>query len=242
MKRVFVIIDGLDGIGKGEMENAIRDYELSKGTRILDLKDFWKEHHRHPEISEIESYDMIISAEPTRVWIGASIKAEITANNKRDYSALSTAQAFALDRFVLMKRVILPALEKGIIVLQSRSFVSSLVYQQVQAKDQGGSFSADEILKLEGNSFELNSRPTLFMIPTIKDPAEVMRRLGGREKDDKCEFENLKFQTKLKPLYESSWLKELLESKGSIVEYPDVSISVEYSRKQAVDLWKKYTE
>ena len=242
MGRVFVIIDGLDGIGKGEMESAIRDYELSKGTRILDLKDFWREHNRHPEIDEIKDYDMIISAEPTRVWIGASIKAEITADNKRDYSALATAQAFALDRFVLMKRVILPALERGIKVLQSRSFVSSLVYQQVQAKEQGGVFSVDEILGLEGNSFELNSKPTLFMIPTIKDPAEVMRRLGGREKDDKCEFENLEFQTKVKPLYESSWLKELLESKGSKVEYPDVSISIEHSRKQAVDLWKKYTE
>ncbi|MEK6826089.1 MAG: hypothetical protein AABX90_00495, partial [Nanoarchaeota archaeon] len=60
MKKIFVVIDGLDGIGKGEIESAIKNYEIKKGTKILDLKDFWQEHHRHPEVHELENYNMII--------------------------------------------------------------------------------------------------------------------------------------------------------------------------------------
>jgi len=236
----FIVIDGLDGIGKGEIESAIQEYELKKGAKILDLKDYWKINHRHPEIHEIEDYDMIISAEPTNTWIGASIRGEIIANNQREYPTLSTAHAFALDRLVLMKRVVLPALEKGINVLQSRSAVSSIVYQQVQAKEQGSNLTVDEIMNLEGNKFQLDNPPSLFIIPTIKDAKEAIKRLQSREKKDNNQYENLAFQAKLKPLYESHWLKELLESKGSKVEYIDVSTSIEETRKQAIEIYKKF--
>ncbi|MFH1592299.1 MAG: hypothetical protein ABIB47_02955 [Candidatus Woesearchaeota archaeon] len=242
MRGTFVVIDGLDGIGKGEIELAIKEYEEQKGTKILDLKDFWKEHHRHPEIHELEDYNMLISAEPTRAWIGASIRGEITADNKRIYSALSTAHSFALDRLILMKRVILPALEKGIKILQSRSVVSSLVYQQVQAKEQNISLTPEEIMQIEGNRFQLDNPPSLLIIPTIHNVEEVIKRLSGRFKKDKCEFENLEFQKKIKPLYESEWLKNLLTSKGSEVKYLDVGVSIPETRRQAVEMWKQHTE
>lgn len=238
----FVVIDGLDGIGKGEVELGIKEYEEQKGTKVLDIKEFWKQHHRHPEIHEIEHYDMIITAEPTRAWIGASIRGEITANNLRKYSALSTAHAFALDRLVLMKRVILPALKKGIKVLQSRSAVSSIVYQQVQAKEQNIPLTAEEIMQIEGNKFQLDNPPSLLIIPTIHNVEEVIKRLSSRFKKDKCEFENLEFQKKLKPIYESEWLKNLLNSKGTEVKYLDVGISIQETRKQAVEMWKQHTE
>jgi len=226
MKKIFVVIDGLDGIGKGEIESAIKNYEEQKGTNILDLKDFWKEYHRHPEIHEIENYNMLISAEPTRTWIGASIREEITADNRRSYSALSTAHAFALDRLVLMRRVILPALEKGIKILQSRSVVSSLVYQQIQSREQSTILTAEEIMSLEGNKFQLENGPSLIIIPTINNVEEVIKRLTSRIKNDRSAFENMEFQKKLKPLYESQWLKNLLESNNIKVQYLDAGISL----------------
>lgn len=240
MPREFIVIDGLDGIGKGEIESAIVDHESAKGTKILDLKEYWKNYHRHPEINEIENYEMIISAEPTVAWIGSSLREEIIASNERKYSVLSIAQAFALDRLVLLRRVILPALDKGIRVLQSRSVVSSIIYQQLEAKEQGSALTKEEIMNIEGNKFALDNPPSLFIIPTIKNVDEVIKRLQNRDKKDNSQYETLAFQIKIKPHFESQWLKDLLESKGTKVEYIDVGISIEETRKQAIEIYQRF--
>ncbi len=67
---------------------------------------------------------------------------------------------------------------------------------------------------------------------------EVMRRLDGREKDDDCEFENLDFQLSIKPLYEGEQLRDIFSSRGTRVAYLDAGISVDSTKRQAVDLYR----
>ena len=95
-------------------------------------------------------------------------------------------------------------------------------------------------MSIEGNKFQLDNPPSLLIIPTIKNVEEVITRLKNREKKDKSQFENLEFQKKLKPLYESQWLKQLLESKGSKVEYIDVGTSIEHTRRQALKIYQNF--
>ena len=221
-KNKFVMVDGLDGCGKGIAIDALRDLAHSRKLKTFDLKTFWKEFDTIPTLEEIGDAEVIISAEPTYALVGKGIRQEIIKDNKREYSAQSTAFAFALDREILYRRLIIPALKAGKIVFQERGIITSIVYQPVQ-----GNISLNEIINLPGNRLELQHAPGLVIIPRLLAKT-AMERLSRREKKDDAIFENLPFQEKLKERFESDWLQTLLKNNGSRVEFVDnESISVE---------------
>ncbi len=246
----FVVVDGLDGIGKGVALEAMKGYREGKGSRVLDLHEFWKNRGVHPDFDccdpadpsylRLDDFDVMISAEPTFVGVGKYIRGEVTAKNGRDYSARATADMYALDRLILYKRVVLPALGSGIDIVQSRSVSTSLVYQSMQKLAEGEEpLTMEEIMAIEGNSFALDHAPDALIIPTVKDVDEVIRRLEGREKEDNCEFENPRFQGEIKPLYEGERLRQIFEERGTEVMYLDAGVSIEHSREQAVEMYER---
>lgn len=244
----FLMVDGLDGVGKGVVLDAIVEHVVDNGKRVFDLHDFWKENHNHPDFTnnnskyyhDLDSFDVLVSAEPTFVGIGKALREEIIKKNGRKYSVKYTADAYAMDRMILYQRVLIPALKAGKTVLQSRSVSTSIVYQPLQSTMQGEEpLSVEDILSLEGNNLALQYAPDLFIIPTIKNVEEVMERLEKRSKKDDCDFENLEFQLKLKPHYESEKLRKIFEERGTRVEYLDAGISIDSTKKQAVNIFKK---
>lgn len=237
---VFAIVDGLDGIGKGVIINALAGYEQANGRRVFDLEHYWREHKAHPEPHEFKGYDVLLSSEPTRAWVGEAIRKELVAENQRSYPVKLIANAFSIDRMILYKRVVLPALAYGMTVIQNRSVVSSMTYQIVQAEQTGEKIDLDYILSLEGNRFALEHPPDLLIIPTIENVQEVIDRLALRKKKDNAIFENLDFQLKLKERYESEELKRFFERKGTVVRYLDAGISEESTREQAIKIWRDF--
>lgn len=261
-KGKLIVLEGLDGIGKGTQLKALEELFESEGIaeqvqhnpskqsfegkRVFDLHHHWTRYHFHPQFDtvlknnyvDLNSFDVLISAEPTYVGAGRSIREEVICDNGRRYSAQLTAQLYAIDRMVLDKRVTLPALNAGKIVVKSRSVVSSLVYQPIQAQEKGEKLSVEEVLSLEGNQFAMQHAPNLLVIATIKNPDDLMKRLTQREKKDDAIFENINFQLKIKPHYESQWLKELFEKEGTKVEYLDAGISLESTKEQIVRIVK----
>jgi thymidylate kinase len=246
------VIDGLDGIGKGEVERAIIQYEQRLGRAVFDSISFSRACRKGlPELSDFWDppevyYDTLTTAEPTYAGIGHNIRFEIIANNGRDYSAKDQIQAYSLDRLVQMVRVTLPALENGLNVVQSRSCASTLCYQSVIAEDEGKDPKETRryILEQEGNRFQLQHAPNLLIIPLIKDEEELIKRLTERRdttKDDNAIFENARFQRRLNPLYQSTWLREIFESKGTRVEYLD-TWTPEYLNKKQEDSQSRYTQ
>lgn len=253
MKGKFIVIDGLDGVGKGTGIKAIIEFLEEQGKRILDLDKYWRENNFHPDFlnSEIggkpnsyfvdlNDYDVICSSEPTYCGIGKTIRDEIIQKNRRKYSARFTAWCYASDRMVLYKRVLLPALEAGKTIVQSRSFSTSITYQLLQAKTQKeDNLSIKEILEIEGNKFVLDYMPDLLIVPTIENVEELISRLNCRsEKNDNCDFENLDFQLQLKPLYEDPEFKNVFESRGTKIIYVNAGVSVEKTELQAVEALK----
>ncbi len=249
----FIVIDGLDGVGKGVVQGAIIDYLKGQGKRVLDLHEFWKANHQHPDFSnkeingklnphyvDLSTFDVLVSAEPTFVGIGRALREEIITRTGRTYGAHFTALNYSNDRLVLYKRVLLPALASGKHVIQSRSVSTSLVYQPLQSVQQGDTpVTVTDIMALEGNAFALQHAPTALIVPTIRNAEEVMKRLAGREKDDNCKFENLDFQLKIKPHYEGEILKKIFEERGTRVCYLDAGKSVEDTKLQAVEIAKE---
>ncbi len=244
---VFLMTDGLDGVGKGEVLSAIVEYERETGRRTFDCNNWWGDLNNpsfdyNPRASDIPKGSLLISAEPTFAGIGRRIRSEYISKNKRDYDPRVIAEAYALDRHELYTTTLLPVLSRGDDVIQSRGVVTSLVYQMLDSADRStqGGMDVSEIMDLAGNKFALSHVPTVLVIPTITDIDGLMARLDTREKKDNAIFETLDFQRRLKPLYESAWLREIFESRGCSVEFIDAGISVVETRRQAVEVWKLY--
>ena len=62
-----------------------------------------------PSLEDAGNADVLLTAEPTHAGIGWAIRNEIIRNNT-PYDAAYAAQAFALDRGVQYRRLILPFL------------------------------------------------------------------------------------------------------------------------------------
>lgn len=252
-RELFIVVEGPDGSGKGEGLRALIQKEQRLGRCTFDtisfsraeskgapeLKDFWCPPVRH--------YHTVITEEPTYAGIGKVIREEIIQKNGRNYSPIAERQAYALDREVQMKRVVIPALLNGVRVLQSRCLASSLTYQAITAEAEGKSIdeARNVILEEYGNQLQLEYAPDLLIIQHIKDPQELMRRMEARRsttKDDNAIFENSDFQRRLNELYQDQWLKSLFEKHGTNVVYVDTSISPEETRSQVLRHYESFLE
>jgi dTMP kinase len=232
-KGFFLMVDGLDGAGKRVVVDAIRDHI---NLKTIDLRDYWKEHDDIPELSEVMEYDVICSTEPTSALVGKAIRREIVRDNGRKYSALTTAQAFALDREILYKKLLIPAKQAGKIILQERGVVTSIVYQPVQMEQ----INLQDIMNMPGNRLALKNAPDLLIVLKA-DPDIVMKRLEERTKKDQAIFENVLFQRKIESRYESEWLRKLFENMGSKVVFLDTNppLTEDDTRKNAVAIWNE---
>src|SRR3989338_4831675 len=95
---LFIVLDGLDGSGKGEMIGRLASYLESKGHRVLK------------------------TTEPTEGKYGRKAK-EISLNEKEPMKgAEECLELYTKDREEHLKNVILPALEQGITVISDRYY------------------------------------------------------------------------------------------------------------------------
>jgi len=128
------MVDGIDGSGKGTIIQHFGQWAKKRKMKVLDLRKYGQKYHSLPDPAELKKYDVILSAEPTFSLIGRAIREELVKDNKRDYSAHATAQAFSLDRYLLYQRIIIPALKLGKHIFQERGVTTSIAYQPLQAE------------------------------------------------------------------------------------------------------------
>jgi len=247
----FVMIGGLDGVGKGTANQAIMDFEKIRGRKIFDANVWWGTdltreplHDYNPREEDFRDHDVITTSEPTYAGVGRRIRNEYIKKNGRNYDPRLIANAYALDRYELYTTTIIPARRSGLDIVQSRGIESSLTYQllDIQERGDGGSV-IDYILSLPGNRLAMTraNAPSLLLIPTVLEIDLLAKRLEARnEKDDDAIFENVAFQRKLKPLYESDWFRELFEDIGTEVRFIDAGVSIEHTKEQAVMVWKEH--
>ena len=136
--------------------------------------------------------------------------------------------------------MLIPLREAGIDIYQSRSLSTSIVYQRQSALNEGRDFSIEQILTIPGNAF-CHAHPfDHLIIPTIVNVQEALRRAQHREKDDNCKFENLEFQLKIKPQYESLEFRQVFEKVGTKVTYQDAGKTIEFSQQQAREFYSQH--
>lgn len=233
---MFVVIDGIDGSGKDTILDAWVEHLIAEGKKVLNLKSWWSKQHAHPQPEDLQDCEVLISTEPTFTWVGAAIRFEMIQKG-RSYSPQAIAEAYALDRLILYKRVILPALQRGALVLQSRSVSSSLAYQTAMGDPP---LSPEYVSSIPGNAFALKHAPDHLFICDL-DPAVAMKRLGGRtEKQDAAIFEKQEMLEKLRANFKSDWYQKLFEQRGTTIHHFPTDTDIDTMIKQSLN-WLKHT-
>lgn len=225
---MFIIVDGIDGSGKGTIVDAMAAALRRKGRRVFDLRAYWKSKHTFPTANELIRFDVIISAEPTHAWVGAAIRSELVRSDAYDPSSL--VDAYALDREILYRRLIIPLRRKGKLIIQERGVPSTLAYQVTQGA------SVRSILNRTGNRLAMTHSPDYLILATL-DVETALRRLAARTgKRDGAIFERRAFLTKLARRYASPAYRRLFRSR--IIELPTAD-SINATRHAAASLITK---
>lgn len=166
-KGVFISLEGIDGCGKTSLKHAIMD-------RLTYLQPLSLREPGGTEVSE-------------------KIRELLLDVNREGIHARTEAFLYASARCQLVETVIIPALEKGKLVIADRYMDSTLAYQ-----GYGRGLSLDFLIQLN----ELCTggvKPDLTLLLDI-DPWEGLRR---REKEipDRLEKEGVEFQSRVREGY-----------------------------------------
>ncbi|MBI4435745.1 hypothetical protein HY630_03670 [Candidatus Uhrbacteria bacterium] len=224
----FIIVDGLTGSGKSTILQAVTHWAVECGHRIFRLQD-WKEP-APPRFEDISDYDVYFTLEPTRSWIGAAIRQELSRTDQ-PYGGEELAHAFALDRELQYRRLIIPALAAGKTVIQDRGVSSSIVYQPVMPN----SVPLEMILSLPGNKLAMEYAPNALVLTRL-GAQEAALRIASRAGESKGVFADQEFLKKQEERFASDWFTELFESRGTRVFHLDTRGSQEESQVQATKL------
>ncbi len=206
----FVMFDGIGGSGKTTVVEAVAAALEQRGARLFRQAAWETTHGRTPALADIGDADVLCTAEPTRAWVGAAIRGELS---RRDdpYGGATAAQAFALDREILYKRLILPALGAGKTVLQDRGVCTSLAYQPLMP----GAPSVEEIAALPGNRLALAHPPNVLVLVRVS-PETAAKRLAGRPGPSKGIYGDVAFLTRVaRESYDAPAFRERFERLGT---------------------------
>ena len=164
MKGIFITFEGIEGSGKSTQ---------------LSMLNKWLTNH---------DYDVVATREPGGTKIGEKIRELLRSGSKDDvFSPRTELMLFEASRAQHMEEIVLPALNKGKIVLCDRFFDSTTVYQGVaRAIDT-------DIVHILNDFSSFEKKPDLTIILDI-DVDESMNRLIKRETSkDRIEQEDRKF-------------------------------------------------
>jgi dTMP kinase len=109
--KMFIVLDGLDGSGKGEMIKRLSSYLKSKGENVL------------------------VTREPTDGEYGKQARAILKEEKDPKASAEKCFELFVKDREEHLAKEIEPFLAKGGIVICDRYYYSTIAFQQTQGLD-----------------------------------------------------------------------------------------------------------
>jgi len=228
---MFIMLDAIDGGGKGTVIKAWKEYIASAGNPLFDLKEYWEQNNAYPDVHELRSYDFVFTAEPTSIGIGKVIREELIRQGAH-YPPEAVAQAYALDRLILYEKIIIPLLNQDKFIIQDRGFSTSLAYQNAQNRE----LTFEKLLAMTGNALALKHRPDYLILLTT-EPEEAMRRLDARkDKKDNAIFENLDFQKKAAATFKSPGYREIFTQVGTKILYLSTMDEIDIIEQKAKDL------
>lgn len=226
------MIDGIEGGGKSTIVETWKKFLTDQGRAVFDLKKYCLENNKYPDYQELKPYDFIFSAEPTFFGIGKIIREELIKNGT-NYPEQAIAEAYSLDRLILYKKIIIPALQDKKTVIEDRGVSTSLCYQALSQ-----TLSLDFLSQLPGNALALEYRPDWLLL-TKMSLETAQKRLAARyEKQDNAIFDKLEFQQKAAAMYLSPGYQKLFLERGTKIEYLNTDAEIDIMKQESIDLLK----
>ena len=190
---MFVTFEGCEGVGKSTQVRLLKEYLDRTGQKAIYIR------------------------EPGSTEIGEQIREVISSPANTAMTDITEALLFAASRAQLVREIILPALERGELVICDRYLDSSVAYQGY-ARGMG-------VRTIKGiNSYAVNGLlPDITIFIDLR-PSESWR---NTKNTDRLEQESAEFHDKV---YEG-YLAEIESSNGRIVPIkPDIDKKVTAER------------
>ena len=165
MKGYFITFEGGEGSGKSSAILEIQKYIEQLGLKVITTR------------------------EPGGIKISEQIRNVILDVDNTDMAYETEALLYAASRVQHLKEKVVPALEKGYVVLCDRYIASSIAYQGY-ARGLG----VEAILGI--NMFALKYMPDVTYFIDVK-PDIALKRLNGREKVDRLDLEKIDFHNRV---------------------------------------------
>ena len=206
MKGLFITFEGGECSGKTTLIKKLVSYYENKGYKVLTIRD------------------------PGVTPIAEQIRNVILDNNNVAMTGKCEALLYAASRIQHVEEKILPALDKGYIVLCDRFIDSSLAYQ-------GYARNIGFDLILEANKFVLDYLPDLTVLINIK-PEIALKRMSNRlDKVNRLDAESFNFH---KLVYEG--YQEVLKRYPNRVKAVDGNLDEDSLFLETINLIKPYLE
>ncbi|OGH91965.1 MAG: hypothetical protein A2534_01225 [Candidatus Magasanikbacteria bacterium RIFOXYD2_FULL_39_9] len=230
---MLIMLDGIEGGGKSTIVETWKKFLTDQGRTIFDLKKYCIDNNRYPDYEELKPFDFIFSAEPTFFGVGKIIREELIKSGN-NYPERAIAEAYSLDRLILYKKLIIPALQDKKVVIKDRGVSTSLCYQALSQN-----LSLDFLSQLPGNALALEYRPDWLLL--IKMSLETaQKRLATRyDKQDNAIFDKLDFQQKALAMYLSSDYQKLFLDRGTKIEYLNTDAEIDIMKQECVTLLQR---
>ena len=152
---IFIVIDGIDGSGKGEIVKRLHNHLFSKS----------------------KSYSILTTREPTSGIHGMNIRKILETEKNPDANAGNLLELFIKDREEHVKNAIVPFLKNDDggnknIVLCDRYYHSTIAFQSTQGLE------IKELIRKN----EKFPKPDITFILDL-EPETALKRMSGREKE-----------------------------------------------------------
>lgn len=229
----FIVIDGIAGSGKSTFADAAAAWAARCGHKVFRLGDAEKATGLPPRFEDVADAEVLFTYEPTRSWVGAAIRGELSREDQ-PYGGMELAHAFALDRQILYRRLLLPALAAGKTIIQERSVSSSIVYQPIMV----GGPTLETLLALPGNAQAMANAPHHLVLTRIR-PETSVARLAQRDRHlsafggARGVFGNLDYLKRVDERFRADWYRALWETAGTAVHELDTDRSLDAVRADA---------
>lgn len=207
---MFVMIDGVDGSGKTTILRCWRAMFEARDEKIFDAIAFEKRTGRIPQLVDAGDAAVIISGEPTYAGLGKQLR-DTMLRPSAPFTAQQITEAFANQREELYRALIIPALERGVHVVQDRGISTSLAYQPTMSTDVTEAF----VVSLLGNQLALQHPPHYLVLCDVP-PETALARLSDRsEKQDDSIFEKRDYLMRLVERFRAPSWKTFLEERDT---------------------------
>jgi dTMP kinase len=150
---VLVVLEGIDGSGKSTLSSGLAEAVEARGFRVVRTR------------------------EPTDGPIGRQIRA-LAASGRSTVSPEEEFRLFHEDRRAHVAEVVRPALTRGDVVIQDRSYFSTVAYQGQRGLDRGWLLQESEAIA---------PRPDILLVIDVRVEDAMERIRSSRRSSDDFE-------------------------------------------------------